>query len=818
MFVAALLFSDNAFAQLPTANLTRMEPHVGKAGDSVELNLIGENLDQLTGLRFTHPGIAAEPVLLPADDFYPSRINGTRFKVSIAEDVPAGIYEARAVGYFGLSTARPFVVAAADSNEINETAGNNDPENAMPVEINSIVNGTIASRAVDWFKFTAKSNQTVLLEVVAERIDSRLDSQLILYDADGRELDRNRDTYGRDSVLRVRADRDAEYYVALSDILFRGGSEHFYRLRIHDQPHVDYVFPPAGQPGSTGRYSLHGANLPGESIETDIALANKAVAPSGFFPGQPRQGILPGFVYQHGDANPVRIGFATAPVVIEDFASAIQEVSIPAEIAGRFDQPDDEDSFRFTTKKGVTYCVETIADRMGFAVDPCLLIHQIDVDEQGSETLTLVADNDDMPSFFSVDGKDSINADTSDAAVSFTAQRDGPHQVTIVNQFGDGGPAHIYRLAIRQPTPDFQLIATTERPLATNRAGYSVTPHLRRGARWGIRVICPRQDGFAGDILVTAEDLPAGVTAKPLTLSGKTDQGILVVSADSNAQSWSGDIRIVGRAKVAEAELVREARFACLVWGHIFADSIRVRSRLTERVPLSVNQHENAPVVIEPAEDKIWTVEIGKQLEIPIKVTDNGSRTGNLTIEPRGLFGMLRSPPTVNIAENESTGTLKFSFAPNGNFQVTAGHHQFSLHSTGVAKYRQNVKASIDAVTDQQRIDKLVAQIAAESEQAKVALEQARAALASITQKTNALSAEAKAAAQEELEKAKLAVQTAEQTAKTSAEKLKLAEQARTEITKRVKSTSDTAKEKNTNFAAWSELITVNVIDPNENK
>lgn len=767
---------QEATAQLPAPDLSRINPRSARVGESVDVSLYGSDLNELKELRFTHPGITAKRVTQPADEFFPEpRHVGTNFTVSVDPGVPPGIYEARAVSYLGISTARAFVVASADSNEIAEEGDHSTRDKAMAVDVNSVVKGDVPSRGIDWYRFTAKAGQRVLLEIHAERIDSRMDGLLIVYDSAGREVTRNRETYGRDPFLEVSPTKETEYFLAVSDILYRGGAEHFYRLSISTAPHIDFIFPPAGEPGSTKTYTLYGRNLPGSSLSTvaasdgkqlealpvEISLPSVASIPPGFHPGEPRQGMLRGFDYRIANSNSVRIGFATAPVAIEQSDSKSQVVSIPVEIAGRFDQPDDEDSYRFKAKKGETYCVETIADRMQSRVDTYVIVNKVTKADDGSEQLTQIADNDDVPSFFRVDGKDSINPDTSDSAVIFTADQHGEYSVTIVNQFGSGGAEDLYRQAIRQPIPDFDLLVTFERPLPTNRTGYSQTPTLRQGATSGLKVMAPRQDGFDGDIVVTAEDLPPGVTATPLTFSGKTDQGILVISAAPDAKSWAGDIRIVGRAMANDQELVREARFASLVWGHIFADSIRVRSRLTERVPLSVNEHEQASVILEPVEDKEWTVEIGQKLELPVKVTDNGTRTGTLTIEPLGLFGLHRGAPTVNIAQDATEGTLSINFTKNGNFDVAPGRYQFVLHGTGVTKYRRNVVAIAKAESDLQRIKELVAKRDDGDANAAAALKTAEAAL---------------------------------------------------------KSATDTAAEKNTSFAVWSDQITVNVVEPEKKK
>ena len=300
-----LFVSSTTFAQLPTADLSRISPRAAIAGESVEVTLFGKNLDGLTALKFTHAGIDAKPVLLPAAPWASEpRIDGNRFVVSVDASTPPGTYEARAIGFFGASTSRPFVVASGDLNEVSCEAKNNTRSSAMLVDMNSVVSGEVGAREVRWFRFSASAGQRVLIEVRAERIDSRLDSQLILYDSEGREIQRNRDSFGRDAFLDLQPDSDGEFFVSLSDILFRGGGEHFYRLSISTRPHLDFVWPPAGQPGATETFTIFGRNLRQldsiaekdvvdgspmtgglESVQLQIAMPTDPVAPDGFFAG-----------------------------------------------------------------------------------------------------------------------------------------------------------------------------------------------------------------------------------------------------------------------------------------------------------------------------------------------------------------------------------------------------------------------------------------------------------------------------------------------------------------------------------------------------
>src|SRR5438270_5975808 len=152
------------------------------AGTTVaDLGLTGANLDDAETLIFNHPGIKAEVVPPPepkADPKEPKKApppapkkGGTpapnKFKVTVAADVPPGHYDVRAVGKEGASNPRTFVVG--DLPEVLEKEPNNDVPEAMKIDLNTTVNGTIANPTdVDLFLVPAKKGQRVVAACIAE--------------------------------------------------------------------------------------------------------------------------------------------------------------------------------------------------------------------------------------------------------------------------------------------------------------------------------------------------------------------------------------------------------------------------------------------------------------------------------------------------------------------------------------------------------------------------------------------------------------------------------------------------------------------------
>ncbi|MEM7011217.1 MAG: hypothetical protein AAF585_07005, partial [Verrucomicrobiota bacterium] len=489
----------------------------------------------------------------------------------------------------------------------------------------------------------------------------------------------------------------------------------------------------------------------------------------GVFAGKPRHGIVPSFEHRVGDSNPVRIGFASAPVVQENPAEEIQQLQAPCEVSGRFDEAADFDVYRFKATKGQTWWIEVISERMGAMTDPYVLVERIDAEEKAK-----VAESDDPPSFYGPDTLDDLNVDTLDPSLSFAAKEDGEFQVSIFNNSASGSLAHLYRLAIREAKPDFQLIAGTELTKTINNDAWPMAPLLRQGGSLIYRILVFRQDGFEGDIVVTAEGLPEGVTAPPLVMTGTTHEGYLTLQCAPGTPAWTGPIRIVGRAKIGDTEIAHDARSASIIWGiRVFANQRQVRSRLDEEIVLSIIDSETEPTRIATAEDKIWKVALKEKLEIPIKIEDV-ARLGAMQVEVFGFPGLLRSPPKVSVPEGAKEAKLEINFTPTGSFKVVPGKHQFVLQGIGNTNYVYNPNGATRAEAEAKRIADLAAAAAEDLKKAQSAGEGDVSALQAKVTRANALKAAADKAA---------------------------------------KAAADLAKEKKTQFATYSLPITVEVTE-----
>ncbi len=570
-FTLLLASASTASAQLPQTRVYAVFPPGAQSGTSVDVVVTsGADLEELSKLLFSHPGITAVPKMQDQAGKLVPVVN--TFTVAVAGDVPAGAYEIRGVGLYGISNPRIFTVGSR--KEIQETEPNNATEQATPLELNVTVNGKInGATDVDVFKLTLAQGQRLLVDCLARRIDSKLDGSLELYDPNGRRVATARNNISRDPLLDFSVPANGDYLLRLTDFVYAGGEDYLYRLTAHTGPQVDYVWPPAAVPGSTAAYTLFGRNLPGgepsgvmingrplDKLTVNIAAPADAAQLDASLPTEPSSSGIDTFAYRfagaNGIASPVMMTFATAPVVSEvepnNLPAQAQKITVPGEFAGQFQAKADVDLLQFEAKAGQILWMEVDSQRLGNGADPYLTLDQVTVNEKGEETLKRITAVDDdgtnlLPNVF-----DTLN---DDPVYKFTVPADGNYRISLRDRYAAsrGSPLLIWRLTIRAEVPDFRLVAVPTSPTPPpQKQALTWSVGLRRGDNVPLSVLALRKDGYAGTIDVSVEGLPAGVTCKDISIGTTPSFGTLVFTAAEDAPAWAGTVRILGKAKVED--------------------------------------------------------------------------------------------------------------------------------------------------------------------------------------------------------------------------------------------------------------------------
>ena len=715
-------------------------------GTAFEVTIDGSDLDDADRLLFSQPGITAAPKIEGPDEFsaQPRPVPNT-FNVKIAADVPPGFYEARAVGYFGMSNPRIFQVTTLQ--EVKRDSGHTQRGNPQQVSVGSIVGGHVDDDAVDYYKFPVTAGQSVVVECFTRSIDSRMVAALVLYDAGGREVRRVRSGDGGDAVLEINAATDGEYVLGVHDFAYAASVDRFYRLAIHHGPHIDFIFPPVGEAGASGKFTLYGRNLPGgkpvenmsldgsplQRLQVDIELpgdtaARQRLQPAGAM--QPFEATYDAFPWRwngpQGASNAIAIGYASAPLVVEqepnDDPAQPQRVSVPCEFAGQFYPRGDSDWVQFEANAGEVLSIEVLSHRLGLPTDPLLVIEQLTVNDQGETVANHVAAIDDantsdkQPQVFSLSHRD--------PNYHFTASATGKYRVGVRDLYGEsrGDPRMVYRLAIRKAQPDFQVfvfggVATGQKENQRELGGLT----LRRGAAETLQLHVQRHDGFTGAVEVVAEGLPPGVTCGGAILGGDVQQAPLILQADANASAAAGTFRVVGKATINGQDVLRQARHGAMIWGTEDIQKQLPDVRMTRDLALSVIDKETAPASIQAGDGKLIETCIGGVVQLPVKVSRHEGFEEN--VEPK-VQGLPSGVQAKELKISGDDGVMEISFANNS---ITPGTYTFYLTDMVKKKnYTRNPDAVEKAEQRLKQLDELVKQLIDKAKQAAAAAKAAQ--------------------------------------------------------------------------------------------
>lgn len=692
--------SSHLLAQLPHAEIFSVFPPGGKQGTEVEVTLNGTDLDEGRTLLFSHSKIVCEPVAGQAN----------KFQLKIGADVPVGAHEAWFVGRFGISNPRAFTVG--QRTEAVEAGTHNSLSTAAPIAIGTTLNARVEASASDYFKFAAKKGQRLLVECQAASIDSRMEASLALFDLEARELARAR----REALIDFTAPADGEYVVKVHDFQFRGGADYFYRLSVHDGPHLDFVLPAAGIAGKTSKHTLYGRNLPGgkpvadlasngaplESLDVEIAAPKEGFAISR--DRRPSSSGLVGFEYrlktEKGVSNPVLLGFANAPLLVEkepnDQPAEAQKVTVPCDLSGQFYRQRDQDWIGFDAKKGDSFWVEIVSERLGLPTHPFLLIQRVIRDAKGVES---AADVKELYETAANLGGKTFDTYSRDAAHRLDVTEDGAYRILVRDLYNEAGPQpeRVYRLSIRKAAPDFQLTAKAEdpEPIAANTRPADPWPAtLRKGESIPFLVMAFRSDGFNDAIELTVEGLPRGLKAHKAVIPAGQSTGWLTLTAAKDAGDWAGLVKVVGSAKIGDAVVRREARGAAVNWPVKDYNVDPIQSRVVAGVSFSVIGNETIPIAIEADSEKVHEGVVGGKIEIPLKLERAADFTADLSVKPigHGAFAKFKGV-TIKGKDKESKFTLDLNA-----YKLPVGEHALYLRTQSKGKYRANPEAA-DAAT-----------------------------------------------------------------------------------------------------------------------
>jgi hypothetical protein len=300
-------------------------------------------------------------------------------------------------------------------------------------------------------------------------------------------------------------------------------------------------------------------------------------------------------------------------------------------------------------------------------------------------------------------------------------------------------PHNVYRLLVRQAAPDFSLAAWAVHMTLRNgdRASLSKPMSLRQGDSRAFEVAVQRRDGFDGEIEISMEGLPQGVSAAGLKIGKGKTYGHLILTADEKAPRGFSLAKITGKAVIGGKEVVRPVRLASMEWPVKDAKGEIPAPRLMADIPVSVTDSEQAPLSITLAENKVFEAKAGETLKIPLKLAWRNEFNGT-SIKVKAYGEGFSAIKEFDIPLKAATHELLLNLA---ELKIAPGDYTFALQSLGICKYRYNPAAVPLAEAEQKKAEAVLAAAAAEAkkiaatdaEAAKKAAEKQKAAEAAMT-------------------------------------------------------------------------------------
>ena len=709
IFAMVVIATTNAHAQsvcLPLPRLLTTIPMGGTVGTQVEITISGENIEDVSELMFTHPGLTATPKL---------DVNGqpeaNKYIVTIAVDCPTGIHEARLMTRLGISSARVFCVDTLP--EVTQAAPNTTLATAMELKVNSICNAVMTTKAVDHYWFEAVKGHRYIVNCASRGIESKRDAVLIIGDSAGRDLVVER----RGGTLDFTAPEDGRHVIKVHELTFKGGPAFYYRLAVQEL-NADAAIPEFASTKTVNSFSWPPAGLAASAASSETEPNNEQ--------------------------------------------AQAQKISLPCDIAGNFFPAADVDRFEFAATKGDVWWVEVASERLGRPTDPAVLVQHVTGAGAGAdEKRTDVAEFTDIASpmkpssnGYAYDGPP-YDGGSADIIGKLEIKEDGVHRLQLTDLFGGtrNDVRNVYRLVIRKAAPDFAMAAWGLHMELRNgdRNALSKPLALRAGATTALEVVAVRRDGFDGAIELVMEGLPEGVTAQGLKIPAGQTRGIMLITADQNAPRALANVSFHGRATLGEAATTRPVHMAAMAWPIVDSWGEIPSPRLVTGLPVSVTTSEFAPVTIAASEKKVWEVAAGEKLTIPLVHTRRSEFSGS-TLQLRTFGAGFEQVPRFDVSLDADQSEAVLDLA---SLKTPPGDYLIAFYGSAVVKYRYNPeavgvaeaaqkKATEEAAVATAEVERLTAEAAAAASDTKAA---ADAAVAEATVKRQTADAAVAAAA-----------------------------------------------------------------------
>jgi WD40 repeat protein len=353
---------------------------------ATRLRLSGKHLAGVAEVKTSSDKLAAKLIAAAS----PEQIE---IEVTPAGELARGRYEIWVVSPAGESDKQPLHVD--DLAQAVEAEPNDALAQANLVKLSSGVWGLLGTKGdVDNFAFDASAGQKLVFDMTAGSIGSKANAVLTLFDAQGRVVADNNDFGGAsDPLLSFTIPANGRYTIQAGDLMRAGGGEHFYRLSLGELPLATSVFPLSVPANRESEVEVIGFNLPaGLKVKVPAKADGEAAVPLDIKAYRVRKplSVVVGQLGESVESEP------------NDSPAHATAINAPATVGGRIGSPHDNDYFRFESKAGQAWIIETDAARRGSPADT--VIEVLSADGKPVERALLQAVRDSTVTFRPIDG------------------------------------------------------------------------------------------------------------------------------------------------------------------------------------------------------------------------------------------------------------------------------------------------------------------------------------------------------------------------------------------------------------------------------
>lgn len=272
------LFTTTLYAQ--KLSLGYLFPAGGQVGTYVEVEAGGLNINRATKVLFSHPGIKGEleQIVESAaekkkrrrlnDQSSPQLADRIKIKITIAANVPCGVYDLRLQGPRGVSNMLPFEVASYPNFVEGKRSSMRKPNEVESLP--AVLCGQVAPGGIDYFRFSGCKGDTIVASVkgrqlvpyIADAVPGWFQPVIKLMDSRGKEVAYCDDYYHNvDPVIITTLPKDGKYTLMIHDAIYRGRQDFNYRIQLGVIPFVTGRYPAYGVAGKKTKQRIEGVNL-----------------------------------------------------------------------------------------------------------------------------------------------------------------------------------------------------------------------------------------------------------------------------------------------------------------------------------------------------------------------------------------------------------------------------------------------------------------------------------------------------------------------------------------------------------------------------